>query len=762
MSGRRSGSRGGGGRQPDGGAGSYRHPVPEPNALVELLTGKGLPMTLEQIARELGIQGERPRAALRTRLDDLVRAGRLLRNRRQEYCLLDRLDAVPGTVSSHRDGFGFLLPDDGSDDVYLSAVEMRSLMDGDRVAVRVAPGGRAGRRAGSVVEILARGRESLVGRYHREHGIGFVVEAARSPHHFIVPDRYRNGAEPGQLVKLEIMEYPGPLREAQGRIAAVLGDPGDPRVLTDAAIAMFDLPGEWPPGLETRAGAFGTHVRPADHAGRTDLREMPLVTIDGADARDFDDAVYAEPRGDGWRLVVAIADVSHYVQPGDELDREARRRGTSVYFPDRVVPMLPESLSNGLCSLNPAVDRLCMVCDMVLDEAGKVSSARFYRAIMHSRARLTYDEVDAAEQGRAHTQATRRVAVQLEHLYGAYRCLAAARARRGALELDLPETKILLGPEGTVQAIVGRQRNDAHRLIEECMITANVEAGRFIRRHRLPTLYRVHDGPEETKFEELRLLLQGLGLSLPDVARRRAREVDQALRALRHRPDFPMLATAVLRSMPQAVYQPENIGHYGLALQCYTHFTSPIRRYPDLLVHRAIGHVLDRQRPGDFPHDNAAMDQLGKITSRLERRADEATRHVEARCKCLFMEKRVGEELDGVVTGIAHFGLFVTLRDIYVDGLIHVTSLPSDYYHLGQGGLSLTGERSGEAFTLGQDLRVRIARVDPEQARIDLVLADSRPGSTGPRPSPGRDRPGAARTGRRPAGKPGPRRGRGR
>ncbi len=700
----------------------YRHAVPEPNDLLAVLRQQGVPLTLVALAAALELAGERQVADLRRRLEALRTAGQLLINRRGEYCLSDKLDVVPGTVTAHRDGFGFLVPDDGSDDVYLPVPDMRSVLDGDRVAVRVASRGRGGRRAGTVVEILTRSRDSLVGRYHRDRDLGWVVETGRSPHHFIVTDRDRGGAEPGQLVKLEILEYPGPAHEARGRITEVLGDPRHPRVLTEAAIEMFHIPSRWPDRTEDDARRFGTEVAAADKSGRTDLRTLPLVTIDGEDARDFDDAVYAEPLDAGWRLVVAIADVSHYVTPGGAIDTEARRRGTSVYFPDRVVPMLPEQLSNELCSLKPAVDRLCMVCDMRVDTRGNVTGSTFYRGVMHSRARLTYTAVDRHQRGEGSSVVPSEVQPVLTNLYGVFGSLRQARERRGALDLDLPEIRIQLDQAGAIVGVVSRMRNDAHRLVEECMIAANVEAARYLRKHKLTTLYRVHAGPEGDKLEDLRLLFQGLGIPIADTAGTRPREINRVLKQISDRPDFPMLATAVLRSMKQAVYQPANNGHFGLALACYAHFTSPIRRYPDLLVHRGIGHLLDGGKPAAFPVDIPAAEQLGTMTSMQERRADEATRYVEARCKCLFMQDHVGATLDGVITGVTHFGLFVMLRDVLVDGLIHVTSLPSDYYHLEAGGRGLKGERTGRAFHLGDDVRVRVVRVDPDEAKIDLAL----------------------------------------
>jgi ribonuclease R len=731
-------------------AARYRHPVPGPNDLLDLLRQKGRPMTLDALAETLAATaakpGKRDLQLLRRRLDELKSSGQVLVNRGGEYCLSEKLDLVAGTVSAHRDGFGFLIPDQGSVDVYLSEAEMRSLLDGDRVVVRVTSQGRGGRCSGTVVEILARARDSVVGRYQREHGIGWVIGSGRSAHHFIVPDRYRSGAQPGQIVKLEIMEYPGPKREAQGRIVRVLGEPSEPRVLTEAAMEMFNLPSIWPAAVTGAAGRFDRQVGQHESAGRVDLRKLPLVTIDGEDARDFDDAVFAEPAGDGWRLIVAIADVSHYIRKADPIDVEARRRGTSVYFPDRVVPMLPEELSNELCSLKPQVDRLCMVCEMQIDARGTVTRAKFYRGIMHSHARLTYNQVDALHRGAdpegyAHI---RRLGPVIENLYGVYKSLAMARARRGALDLDLPEVKIELDESGSIVGVRSRLRNDAHRLIEECMIAANVESARYLGRHRVATLYRVHNGPEGDKLEELRLLFQSLGVPMPDTARTRPREINRGLQLLRDRPDFPMLATAVLRSMTQAVYQPANNGHFGLALSAYAHFTSPIRRYPDLLVHRAIGHLIDGGKPGAFSYDATTMEQLGKSTSMQERRADEATRYVDARCKCLFMQHRVGEVLDGVVTGVTHFGLFVMLRELFVDGLIHVSNLPNDYYHLEPGGLGLKGERTGRVFLLGEDLRVRVVRVDPEEAKIDLALESQLP-SVRPAAAGGRVRRGAAR-----------------
>ncbi len=691
-----------------------------------MLQAGGVPQTFAALAAALQVKQPRHQDSLRKRLQDLVSAGRLLLNRRGEYCLIEKLDAVTGVVSAHRDGYGFLITSDGSGDVFLPPDEMRQLLDGDRVAVRLTGSGPRGRRAGTVMEILERGKQSVVGRYVRERGIGYVVEGGRSARHYLVPDAHRGGATDGHFVKIEIISYPGINREAQGKVVRLLGSPEeDPAVATDAALEIYGLPAVFPPEVRRDAAALGVEVKAGDKAGRTDLRELPLVTIDGADARDFDDAVYAEPMAGGWRLLVAIADVSHYVRAGEPLDREAAHRSTSAYFPDRVVPMLPEQLSNGLCSLNPDVDRLCVVCEMRVSAAGEVGDARFFRAVMRSRQRLVYEDVQAARDGNVGVrQRLKGVQTQLDNLYGVFASLERARRRRGALELELPEAQITLGTNGRIASISLRQRNDAHRLIEECMIAANVQAAKFLQRRHLPTLYRVHAGPDEEKFENLRLMLQALGAKVTSQARARPREINRILAALRDRPDYPMLATAVLRTMAQAVYQPANIGHFGLGLATYTHFTSPIRRYPDLLVHRGIGHILDHGKPAAYRYDVPAMELLGRLTSERERRAEEAARHVEARYKCAYVKDRIGEVADGVVSGLTHFGLFVTLTALNVDGLVHVTSLRNDYYHLEQGGLRLAGERSGRSYGLGERLRVRILRVDVDEARIDLALED--------------------------------------
>jgi ribonuclease R len=714
---------------------TYQHAIPDAAGILATLEAAGVPQPFDALVKQFRINDEKGRKALHRQLKKLIAAGRLMKNRRDEYCLLAKMNALTGKVSGHPDGFGFFIPDDGSEDIFLPFHEMRALLDGDRVAVRLGGMDRKGRRKGAVVEILERGKTSVVGTFHREHGIAYVIESAsRTPHHFLVADADLGGAENGQLVKLEIVEYPSERREAQGKVVSVLGSPDDPGMLTTLAIESFGLRTEWPDQVRDEVKGWGAEVREADKAGRVDLRDTPLVTIDGADARDFDDAVFAEASGKGWRLIVAIADVSHYVRSGNALDTEAGKRGTSTYFPDRVVPMLPEELSNGLCSLNPDVDRLCLVCEMNVSANGKVDKSKFYKAVMRSHARLTYSEVDLLV-GQRDAQARKKSADLLPHLqelYNVYKAFEQARSRRGALDLDLPEVRITMGADNhSVASVAPVQRNDAHRLIEECMIAANVQAAKFIRHHKQPNLYRVHPKPEPDRFEELRLMLQELGFKVAAEARTQPRSLNKVLEAMHARPDFAILATSVLRTMSKAVYQPVNEGHFGLALDAYAHFTSPIRRYPDLLLHRGLTHIIEGGKPGAFEYKMPAMDLLGKSCSMLERQAEAAGRHVESRFKCAYISDHVGGEFDGVITGVTHFGLFVMLNEFFVEGLVHVTNLANDYYHAEHGGLRLTGEHSGHSFGLGDTVRVKVTKVDVEQARVDLQIVDTQSESSG-------------------------------
>jgi ribonuclease R len=700
------------------------HPVPRRPEILEKLRDVGRPMLLEDLMAAFGLDGPRDRARLLDTLGRMVRAGQIIQNRRGEYCLLEKLEAITGTVIGHQDGYGFVLRDDGGEDAFLSPRRMRELFDGDRVAIQIVGRDRRGKPEARVVEILERGAQEIAGRFIRERGIGIVVpDNPKIPHRILIPEGEAGDAKPGQVVVVRILDYPTEVQQPTGRIVRVIGAPDQKGMATDIAIHAYGIPDTWPEDVRRRARAFDSEVAASDKKDRVDLRKLPLVTIDGADARDFDDAVYCEPAGDGWRLLVAIADVGHYVEHGSEIDREAIRRGTSVYFPDRVVPMLPEVLSNGLCSLNPDVDRLCMVCDMRVDRDGHVTRSRFYEGLMRSWARLTYGAVNDFLTGRSRSSVPEALQGPISNLHGLYRALAKARQRRGAIELDIPQTRIELDANGDVRRIMTLPRNDAHRLIEECMIAANVQAAKFLKKHRIAGLYRVHAKPDPERFDELRQYLLGLGLKVPHPEHVEPRHYNQLAAQVKDRPEAPTIALAMLRSLMHAEYTPNNIGHFGLALDAYAHFTSPIRRYPDLLVHRAIRHILRGGKPGNYAYSARDMERLGTLCSAHERRAEDATRDVEARLKCQYMEDKQGEEYDGVVTGVTSFGLFVQLVDPPIDGLVHVSSLANDYYHFDPARLSLVGERTRVRYSLGDPLRVVVARVDPEMRRIDFRLA---------------------------------------
>jgi ribonuclease R len=704
----------------------YKHPIPNPAQLLDFLTDVGKPVKAEPILKAFDLKGQRMRSQLLDRLQGMVRAGQILENRRGEYCLTAKLNLVTGVVSGHRDGFGFVVRDDGDpDDIFLSAREMRSLFDGDRVAIRIKGLDRRGRAEGELVEVLDRGTREIAGQFVRERGIGLVIpDNSKLSHRVLIPKGEAANARHGDMVVAEILDFPTQVEQATGRITTVIGKPGDKGIATDIAIHSHAIPYQWPSSVEKEVAAFGSKVTSASHDGRTELRDVDLITIDGADARDFDDAVYCKKTGDGWRLLVAIADVAHYVPVGSALDKEAIIRGTSVYFPDRVVPMLPEVLSNGLCSLNPKVDRLCMVCDMRVNHDGKVTRAKFFEGVMKSKARLTYSQVGDFLSGESKTSVPKDLQESVRELQNLYKAFAKARARRGAIEIDLPQTKFKLNKDGEIDRIEIVPRNDAHRLIEECMIAANVEAAKFLKKHRIPGLYRVHPKPDPDRFNDLRMYLVSLGLKVAHPDHVEPRHFTQIIKQVKDRPDSAAITMAMLRSLTHAEYSPANIGHFGLALESYAHFTSPIRRYPDLLVHRAIRHIIRGGKPGKYDYGPKEMERLGAITSAHEKRAEEATRDVEAWLKCQYMEGHLGEEFDGVITGVTDFGVFVQITELMTDGLVHVTSLANDYYKYDAGAQRLVGERSGHSYSLGAEMRVRVHKVDMETRKIDFRPVD--------------------------------------
>jgi ribonuclease R len=702
-------------------------PVRASSPVAAALREAGRPLSFDELARHLGKTNPAARPRLESELEQLLHTGEIILNRRQEYCLRERLPLVVGTVSGHRDGHGFVLPDDRSGPLFLAPRQMLEVMHGDRVAARISDHDKRGRPEGSIVEVLERGTREIVGRLYDESGISYVVpDNPRITHRVFVPREHLAGAKAGQVVLLKLAEFPSRTAQALGHVTRVLGEHAAPGMETEIAIHSHGLPFEFPPEAVAEAEAFGATVSAAAKRGREDLRDLPLVTIDGEDARDFDDAVYCEElRGGGWRLIVAIADVASYVGEDSPLDREAQNRATSVYFPNRVLPMLSEALSNGLCSLNPKVDRLCLCVEMRVSRDGKVTRARFFEGVMCSVARLTYTKVAAylANRLAGHEPQVLAVGGQLVQLHDVFKALYRERTRRGALEFDAPELKVRFDADGRVATLVEYTRNDAHRLIEECMIAANVQAARFLKKHHIPTLYRVHGSPEEDKLESLRQFLRGFGIQLPTDRALTAQDLNAALQKVAGSEEANIIQTVVVRSLPQAVYQPENIGHFGLALHEYGHFTSPIRRYPDLMVHRGIRHVLRGGTASDFPWTVGAMTALGQQSSFKERRADEATRDALSWLKCEYMSDKIGEEFDALVTGVVDFGLFVQVKGVQVDGLVHVSALGADYFSRDSSGYRMVGARSGRVFRLGDHLRVRLINVIIDERKIDFELA---------------------------------------
>lgn len=702
-------------------AAQYAHPLPSREFVLQTMTEQGVPLSVEQLYQLLQID-DQEREIFNRRLNAMEREGQIMRNRKGALCIAEKINVIAGTVQGHPDGFGFLIPDDKSkhEDLFLSPREMAQVMHGDRAMVRQAGFDRRGRPEGKIVEVLERPTRKLVGRLIREQGVTVVAaEDKRINQDILVPPGADLQAKAGQVVMVELVEQPSSYAKPIGKVVEVLGNYADPGMEIEIALRKHQLPHEFPDEAVRQAKKYPRQVRPKDWQGRIDLREMPLITIDGETARDFDDAVFCEPQGKGWRLVVAIADVSAYVKPGDALDREAYDRGNSVYFPRRVIPMLPEELSNGLCSLNPDVERLCMVCDMQVDSKGKIKRYEFYPSVMRSKARMTYTKVytmltePESETAREHAWLMPHV----QHLYAVYRLLLGEREKRGAIDFETSETMMIFDEHGKIERIEATTRNEAHRLIEECMLAANVCASDFLSENEHPVLYRIHEGPTPEKLEALRTFMAEFGFSVGGGDKPQAKDYAKLLARIKGRPDEQLLQTVLLRSMQQAVYSPDDIGHFGLAYDSYTHFTSPIRRYPDLLVHRAIKAVLDgeRYRPGDW-------HALGQHCSMTERRADDATRDVVAWLKCYYMQDKIGEEFDGTVAGVAGFGLFVALDGVYVEGLLHVTELGNDYFHYDKARHEMAGERTGMRYRLGDRLRIKVSRVDLETTRIDFVL----------------------------------------
>ncbi|MDX2219941.1 MAG: ribonuclease R [Burkholderiales bacterium] len=695
--------------------------------ILSMLETAGIPVFEEDLARQLDIT-EAETDSFTRRLNAMEREGQLMRNRKGALCLIEKLDLIKGRVQGHPDGFGFLVPDDGSDDLFLGPKQMHKVLHGDRVMAKEIGVDRKGRREASIVEVIEHVNERIVGRLFAEHGVLFLVaENKRISQDILIQPGYDGGASPGQVVVGQLVAQPSKNAEPVARVIEVLGNYADPGMEIEIALRKHDLPHEWPEAVLALEQKLPKKVAPKDVAGREDLRALPFVTIDGENAKDFDDAVYCEARGKGFQLWVAIADVSHYVKDGDAFDREAIERGNSVYFPRRVIPMLPEALSNGLCSLKPDVDRLVMVCEMSIagtgPSAGQIKSYRFYPSVIHSQARLTYTKVwnylsAKDEQDRADSGVPAPLRPHIDALYAVYQSLLKERIKRGAIDFDSAETEMRFNDDGKIEKIVPIVRNDAHRLIEECMLAANVCTAKFILDNEHTALFRIHEPPNPEKLEVLRTFLKDFALSLPGGEEPEAREYSQLIEKIKARPDGQLLQTVMLRSLMQAVYSPDNCGHFGLAYDAYTHFTSPIRRYPDLLVHRVIKAILQ----GDTYQPARTWHEMGAQCSMTERRADEATRDVVNWLKCYFMKDQVGESFAGTISSVTSFGIFVSLDEVFVEGLVHVSDLGQDYFHYDAKRHVMSGERSGKRYRLGDRVTVRVARVDLETSRIDFML----------------------------------------
>lgn len=726
-------------------AGKYDDPVPSRTYLLAWLEQHNAPVDLETVCRALKISQESQIEGVRRRLIAMARDGQIVSNRRGQFGIAAKMNLTIGRVRGHSDGHGLLKPEKGKDNIWLPASQMQLCMDGDKVSVRTERGYK-GRLEGFVAEVHERANQRIVGRFYHNHGIGYLIpENPRIRNEILVPPEYVGSAQDGEMVVVEMAQFPSRRKQGIGKVVEVLGKHMAPGMEIDVALRTYNIPHEFPAAVKKQARALDSEVAEADKQGRVDLRNRPFVTIDGEDAKDFDDAVLCTVRpGGGFKLFVAIADVSHYVQPNQPLDNEAYERATSVYFPGQVVPMLPEALSNGLCSLNPEVDRLAMVCEMALDSEGNIEDYKFYEGLIHSHGRLTYTQVAAlledptAPAAARFVERDKKLVRPIKALYRLYDLLVAKRKIRGAIEFETQEPIIVFNEHRKIDQIDVRSRNVAHKIIEECMLAANTCTAEFLQSLKIPALYRVHEGPNEEKLDKLHSWLGALGLFLYGGYDPSPRDVQKLLHDTASRSDAEQIQTMVLRSMNQAVYQPENLGHFGLAYDAYTHFTSPIRRYPDLLVHRAIrAQVRSYRRTAhvkrvantpkeafadNYPYSESDMAQMGEHSSMCERRADEATRDVVNWLKCEFMQDRIGDTFAGKVTSVRPFGLFVQLDDYFVDGMIHITALGNDYFVFDEQRQMLLGERTRKVYRLGDEINVQIARVDLDERQIDFEI----------------------------------------
>ena len=713
----------------------YDNPIPSREFILQIIRTHNAPMTKEEIFVALGITDETQQEAMRRRLRAMENDGQLVFTKRKCYALPEKLDLLKGMVIGHREGFGFLQVEGKKEDFFIPNVQMQKVMHGDYVLAQANGFDRKGRPEVRIVRVLKANKKQIVGRFFLEQGIGYVVpDDSRITRDILIPDNARLGARMGQVVVVELHPRTAPFFQPIGKITEILGENMAKGMEVEIAIRKHDIPHVFPSAVEKQLKKWAEDVPEEAKRGRVDLRDLPLVTIDGEDARDFDDAVFCQKQGKGWKLWVAIADVSYYVRPKSALDTEAYNRGNSVYFPNRVVPMLPEKLSNGLCSLNPQVDRLCMVCEITLSAKGKMTDYRFYEAVMNSHARLTYNKVaKILEKDTALCERYASLVPHLQDLHEMYQALVKARQQRGAIEFETIESKFIFNALGRIERIEPVVRNDAHKIIEECMILANIASANFMEKHQEPALYRIHAVPSEEKLTAFRSFLAECGLSLSGGNKPTPTDYAQLLEQIKQRPDHELIQTMLLRSMSQAVYSADNIGHFGLSLEEYAHFTSPIRRYPDLTLHRGIKYLLAKQKgskrkttdTGGYHYQLEEMDVFSAHCSSTERRADDATREVADWLKCEYMQDHVGEEFDGVISSVTGFGFFVRLNDLFIDGLVHISGLANDYYLFDMPKQRLIGENNGIIFRLGDAVKVRVEAVSLEQKQIDFSLISS-------------------------------------
>ncbi|WP_426840480.1 ribonuclease R [Glaesserella parasuis] len=711
----------------------YENPVPSREFILQTIRDYDAPMSREELLEAFHLYDEERQEAVRRRLRAMENDGQLVFTKKKRYALPEKMDLIKGTVIGHRDGYGFLQVE-GDDDWFIPNSQMIRVMHGDFVLAQPNGIDRRGRKEVRIVRVLEARKKQIVGRFFTESGINYVVpDDSRINQDILIPEEHRLGARMGQVVVVELQPRKADFKRPVGVITEILGDNLAPGMEIEIALRNHDIPHIWSEGVEKQVRQFSEEVPEEAKIGRVDLRDLPLVTIDGESARDFDDAVFCQKESNGWRLWVAIADVSYYVRPKTALDLEAQQRGNSVYFPNRVIPMLPEVLSNGLCSLNPQVDRLCLVAEMAVSESGKLLGYKFYEAVMNSHARLTYTKVwNILEGDEALRERYFYLVPHLEELHAMYKVLLNTRHQRGAIEFETVENQFIFNPQGRIERIEPVIRNDAHKIIEECMILANIASARFVEEANEPALFRIHAQPSEEKLTSFRTFLKECGLFLNGGLRPTPKDYAELLEQVKERPDAELIQTMLLRSLKQAVYSPDNEGHFGLALTEYAHFTSPIRRYPDLLLHRAIKYLIEKGKGnkrhytdgGGYHYQLDDMDIFGEKCSATERRADEATREVADWLKCEYMQDHIGEVFDGVISSVTGFGLFVKLNELLIDGLVHISTLDNGYYHFDSDRQRLVGE-NGVMYRLGDPVRVKVIGVNLDDKKIDFVLMTS-------------------------------------